>query len=110
MRKGLKNVKLTENRAQMPFCASCKTCPAIDISTDSGEVELGGTEEGYTYFTKDRFAIFVDHIKKDKLLYYQPDKEEVPICGDLRGACVFTKDQFKLFIEEVKSGTFDKYL
>ena len=110
MRKGLKNVKLTETRAQMTFCASCKTCPAIDISTNSDRIEIGGNKEGHTYFTKDKFTTFIDHIKRDKLAFYNPDREEVPVCGDISGICIFTKDQFKLFIEEIKSGTFDKYL
>ena len=110
MRKGLKNLKLTETRAQMTFCASCKTCPAIDKATNSYKVQIGGKEEGYTSFTKDRFAIFVDHIKSDKLNGCNPNNDEVPIAGNLDGMCIFTKDQFKLFIEEIKSGTFDKYL
>ena len=64
MRKGLKNVKLTETRAQMTFCSSCKTCPSIDISTESDKVVIGGDDEGYTEFTKDQFELFMNQIKK----------------------------------------------
>ena len=53
MENGLKNVKLTETRAQMTFCSSCKTCRSIDISTESDKVVIGGDDEGYTEFTKD---------------------------------------------------------
>lgn len=62
--EGLKNVTVTNNRAEMTFCASCKTCPAIDISTDSDKVVVGGEEEGYTEFTKEQFALFMDVVKK----------------------------------------------
>lgn len=61
---GLKNVTVTNKRAEMTFCASCKTCPAIDISTDSDKVIVGGEEEGYTEFTKEQFALFMDVVKK----------------------------------------------
>lgn len=62
--EGLKNVTVTDNRAEMTFCASCKTCPAIDISADSDKVVVGGEEEGYTEFTKEQFALFMDVVKK----------------------------------------------
>ena len=42
--EGLKNVTVTNNRAEMTFCANCKSCPAIDIS-------------------KDQFALFMDVVK-----------------------------------------------
>ena len=64
MENGLKNVKLTETRAQMTFCSSCKTCPSIDISTESDKVVIGGDDEGYTEFTKDQFELFMNQIKK----------------------------------------------
>ena len=60
---GLKDVTVTDNRAEMTFCANCKTCPAIDISADSDRVIVGGEEEGYTEFTKDQFALFMDVVK-----------------------------------------------
>ena len=47
----------------MTFCANCKSCPAIDISADSDRVIVGGEEEGYTEFTKDQFALFMDVVK-----------------------------------------------
>jgi CDGSH-type Zn-finger protein len=64
MMKGLKNVSITDTRAQMTFCASCKTCPAIDISKDSDKVIVGGKDEGYTHFTKEQFALFVKTVKE----------------------------------------------
>ena len=64
MENGIKNIRLTETRAQMTFCASCKTCPAIDISTESDKVVIGGDDEGYTEFTKDQFELFMNQIKK----------------------------------------------
>jgi hypothetical protein len=63
MFKGLKNVEVTETSVQMTFCASCKTCPAIDISEDSDKVVVGGKDEGYTHFTKEQFALFVKTVK-----------------------------------------------
>tara|TARA_R100001163_G_C5059032_1_gene195676 strand:- start:1249 stop:1494 length:246 start_codon:yes stop_codon:yes gene_type:complete len=60
---GLKNVKVTAQRSQMTFCASCKSCPAIDISTGSDKVVVGGEEEGYTEFTKDQFELFCKTVK-----------------------------------------------
>ena len=64
MEDGIKNIRLTETRAQMTFCSSCKTCPAIDISKDSDKVVIGGDDEGYTEFTKDQFELFMNQIKK----------------------------------------------
>tara|TARA_Y100001968_G_scaffold314557_1_gene340094 strand:+ start:107 stop:466 length:360 start_codon:yes stop_codon:yes gene_type:complete len=75
---GLKNVKITAQRTQMTFCASCKSCPAIDISKESDKVVVGGEDEGYTEFTKEQFALFVKTVKEgayDRFL----DKE--CICG-----------------------------
>ena len=62
--KGLKNVKISAQRTQITFCASCKSCPAIDISHESDKVVVGGEEEGYTEFTKEQFALFVKTIKE----------------------------------------------
>ena len=64
MFKGLKNVVVTDKRTQMTFCASCKSCPAIDISTESDKVIVGGEDEGYTEFTKDQFELFVKTVKE----------------------------------------------
>ena len=61
--EGLKNVSVSENRAEMTFCANCKSCPSIDISADSDKVVVGGEEEGYTEFTKEQFALFMDVVK-----------------------------------------------
>ncbi len=61
--KGLKNINVSDNRAEMTFCANCKSCPAIDISTDSDKVVVGGDDEGYTEFTKEQFALFMDVVK-----------------------------------------------
>ena len=61
--KGLKNVSVSDNRAEMTFCANCKSCPAIDISADSDRVVVGGDDEGYTEFTKEQFALFMDVVK-----------------------------------------------
>jgi hypothetical protein len=61
--KGLKNVSVSDNKAEMTFCASCKNCPAIDISADSDRVVVGGEDEGYTEFTKEQFALFMDVVK-----------------------------------------------
>ena len=47
----------------MTFCANCKSCPSIDISADSDKVVVGGEEEGYTEFTKEQFALFMDVVK-----------------------------------------------
>ena len=60
---GLKDVTVTDNRAEMTFCANCKSCPSIDISADSYKVVVGGEEEGYTEFTKEQFALFMDVVK-----------------------------------------------
>ena len=87
---GLKNVKITNTRTQMTFCASCKSCPAIDISTESDTVVVGGEDEGYTEFTKEQFALFVKTVKEgayDKFIGV--DKKEC-ICGrtsDDEGYC-----------------------
>ena len=67
--EGLKNVKVTAHRSQMTFCASCKSCPAIDISTESDKVIVGGEDEGYTEFTKDQFELFVKTIKDGRIVY-----------------------------------------
>jgi hypothetical protein len=72
MMKGLKNVMVTDQRAQMTFCASCKSCPAIDISKDSDKVVVGGDDEGYTEFTKDQFALFVKTVKEGMYDKYLP--------------------------------------
>ena len=61
--EGLKDVNVSEQRAEMTFCANCKTCPSIDISADSDKVIVGGEEEGYTEFTKEQFALFMDVVK-----------------------------------------------
>jgi len=61
--KGLKNVTVSDQRAEMTFCANCKSCPSIDISADSDKVIVGGEEEGYTEFTKEQFALFMDVVK-----------------------------------------------
>ena len=61
--KGLKNVSVSDNRAEMTFCANCKSCPAIDISADSDRVVVGGEDEGFTEFTKEQFALFMDVVK-----------------------------------------------
>tara|TARA_R100000664_G_C2756672_1_gene144634 strand:- start:2680 stop:2940 length:261 start_codon:yes stop_codon:yes gene_type:complete len=86
MFKGLKNIKVTDTRTQMTFCASCKTCPAIDISTESDKVIVGGDDEGYTEFTKDQFALFVKTVKAGTYDKYLPEEgadlnEDVPF-GD----------------------------
>ena len=47
----------------MTFCANCKSCPAIDISADSDKVVVGGEDEGFTEFTKEQFALFMDVVK-----------------------------------------------
>ena len=82
---GLKNVKITAQRTQMTFCASCKTCPAIDISEDSDKVVVGGKDEGYTHFTKEQFALFVKTVKAGAYDKYLPEEidlnEDVPF-GD----------------------------
>tara|TARA_R110002050_G_scaffold173168_2_gene305302 strand:+ start:465 stop:692 length:228 start_codon:yes stop_codon:yes gene_type:complete len=61
---GLKNVTVTNKRAEMTFCANCKSCPAIDISVDSDKVIVGGDDEGYTEFTKEQFALFTKVVKE----------------------------------------------
>ena len=83
--KGLKNICITDTSTQMTFCASCKTCPAINISDDSDKVIVGGEKEGYTEFTKEQFALFVRTIKKGMYDRYLPEEldlnEDVPF-GD----------------------------
>jgi|TARA_R110002012_G_C11461888_1_gene592925 hypothetical protein len=61
--KGLKNITVSDQRAEMTFCANCKSCPAIDISADSDKVVVGGEDEGFTEFTKEQFALFMDVVK-----------------------------------------------
>ena len=61
--EGLKNVEVSEVRAQMTFCANCKSCPAIDISAESDKVVVGGDDEGYTEFTKEQFKLFAEVVK-----------------------------------------------
>ena len=78
--EGLKNVKITAQRSQMTFCASCKTCPAIDISTESDTVVVGGKDEGYTQFTKDQFELFVKTVKEGAFDRFFKDKKEC-VCG-----------------------------
>tara|TARA_R100001440_G_scaffold37685_2_gene57149 strand:+ start:1148 stop:1378 length:231 start_codon:yes stop_codon:yes gene_type:complete len=68
--EGLKNVEVSNNRAQMTFCASCKSCPAIDISADSDRVVVGGEEEGYTEFTKEQFKLFTEVVKSGEFDKY----------------------------------------
>jgi len=68
--EGLKNVNITEQRAEITFCANCKSCPAIDISADSDKVIVGGEDEGYTEFTKEQFALFMDVVKSGTLDQY----------------------------------------
>ena len=68
--EGLKNVKVSAHRSQMTFCASCKSCPAIDISTESDTVVVGGEDEGYTEFTKEQFALFVKTVKEPPPVYF----------------------------------------
>ena len=84
MENGLKNVHITNQRAQITFCASCKACPAIDISENSDNVVIGGKDEGYTKFTKEQFALFVKTVK-DGIYDKSPDEidlnEDVPF-GD----------------------------
>jgi|TARA_R110002020_G_scaffold106753_3_gene248270 CDGSH-type Zn-finger protein len=75
---GLKNVKISAQRTQMTFCASCKSCPAIDISTESDTVVVGGEDEGYTEFTKEQFALFVKTVKEGA---YDRFIEKECICG-----------------------------
>ena len=60
---GLKNITVSDQRAEMTFCANCKSCPAIDISADSDKVVVGGEDEGFTEFTKEQFALFMDVVK-----------------------------------------------
>ena len=74
---GLKNVDVSNNRAQMTFCANCKSCPAIDISTESDKVVVGGKEEGYTEFTKEQFKLFTDVVKSGEFDKYMKDC----VCG-----------------------------
>ena len=82
---GLKNVRISAQRTQMTFCASCKSCPAIDISHESDKVVVGGEDEGYTEFTKKQFALFVKTIKQGTYDRYLPEEvdfnEDVPF-GD----------------------------
>ena len=87
--EGLKNVKVTAHRSQMTFCASCKSCPAIDISTESDKVVVGGEEEGYTEFTKDQFELFVKTVKEGAFDRFFVDKKDC-VCGttsDPDGKC-----------------------
>ena len=87
--EGLKNVKISSHRSQMTFCASCKSCPAIDISTDSDKVVVGGEDEGYTEFTKDQFELFVKTVKEGVFDRFFKDKKECT-CGttsDSDGYC-----------------------
>ena len=79
--EGLKNVKVTAHRSQMTFCASCKSCPAIDISTESDKVVVGGEDEGYTEFTKDQFELFIKTVKEGAFdRFFNKDKKECA-CG-----------------------------
>mgnify|MGYP001222234196 CR=1 FL=1 len=54
--------KETENSLHVTFCKTCKTCPAVDISTDRDIVIIGGDDEGYTEFTKEEFKLFCDEV------------------------------------------------
>ena len=86
---GLKNIKISAQRTQMTFCASCKSCPAIDISTDSNKVVVGGEDEGYTEFTKDQFELFVKTVKVGAFDRFFADKKDCT-CGttsDPDGKC-----------------------
>ena len=78
--EGLKNVKVTAHRSQMTFCASCKSCPAIDISTESDKVVVGGEDEGYTEFTKEQFELFCKTVKGGAFDRFFVSKKEC-ICG-----------------------------
>tara|TARA_R110001592_G_scaffold136311_1_gene353356 strand:+ start:1295 stop:1636 length:342 start_codon:yes stop_codon:yes gene_type:complete len=80
--EGLKNVKISAHRSQMTFCASCKSCPAIDISTESDTVVVGGKDEGYTEFTKDQFELFVKTVKDGAYdRFFAKDKKDCA-CGN----------------------------
>tara|TARA_R100000234_G_scaffold106997_1_gene77829 strand:- start:319 stop:648 length:330 start_codon:yes stop_codon:yes gene_type:complete len=87
MMKGLKNVMVTDQRTQMTFCASCKSCPAIDISKDSDKVIVGGDDEGYTEFTKDQFALFVKTVKEGMYDKYLPKDCVCRTTSDPNGYC-----------------------
>ena len=75
--EGLKNVKVTAHRSQMTFCASCKSCPAIDISTESDKVVVGGEDEGYTEFTKEQFELFCKTVKGGAFDRFFKENKEV---------------------------------
>jgi len=87
--EGLKNVKVSAHRSQMTFCASCKSCPAIDISTESDKVVVGGEDEGYTEFTKDQFELFVKTVKEGAFDRFFVNEKDC-VCGttsDSDGKC-----------------------
>tara|TARA_Y100000592_G_scaffold67814_1_gene105398 strand:+ start:2334 stop:2636 length:303 start_codon:yes stop_codon:yes gene_type:complete len=84
---GLKNVEVSEGRAQMTFCANCKSCPAIDISAESDTVVVGGDEEGYTSFTKEQFKLFADVVKSGAFDKYMAKKCACGKTQDPDGNC-----------------------
>ena len=84
---GLKNVSVSNGRSQMTFCANCKSCPAIDISTESDKVVVGGDEEGYTFFTKEQFKLFTDVVKSGAFDKYMAKKCACGNTQDPDGNC-----------------------
>jgi len=85
--EGLKNVKISTMRTQMTFCASCKSCPAIDISHNSDTVKVGGEDEGYTHFTKEQFALFMETIKKGAFDKFIKKECKCGTTSDVKGYC-----------------------
>jgi hypothetical protein len=63
-KKGIRDCIIEEDRVQMTFCKTCKTCPTINIIKDSDIVVIGGDDEGYTKFTKEQFQLFVEECKE----------------------------------------------
>lgn len=61
-----KNLPIDERKTgmELTMCGkgSCK-CPSVDIDTTRDEVVLGGTEEGFSTWTKEQFVLLVTEIK-----------------------------------------------
>jgi len=53
-----------ERGISITFCSTCKTCPSVVLTKEFDTVMLGGTEEGWSEWTKAQFKEMVDTAKE----------------------------------------------
>ena len=54
---------VSESRIEITFCKPNSCCPSITVDKNLDKVVIGGTEEGFTSFTKEQFQMFLDEAK-----------------------------------------------